>query len=74
MAEESPAKRGEAAWKEQRDDVARRNAEAHKRAVTQQKSRASFAARAARAEMDREAEQLRELNTRISKQQARGAR
>jgi hypothetical protein len=42
--------------------------------VSQKQSRDAFAARAARAEMDREAEQLRELNTRISKQQARGAR
>jgi len=74
MTEESPAKRGDAAWKEQRDDVARRNAEAHKRAVTQKQSRATVAAKAARAEVDRETEQLRELNTRISKQQARAAR
>ena len=74
MTEESPAKRGDAAWKEQREAIARRNAEAHKRAQGQKKSRATIAAQSQRAEMDRETQQLRELNTRISKQQARGVR
>ena len=72
MTEESPAKRGDAAWREQRDGVSRRNAEAHKRALAQKQSRASATARAARDEMNREAEQLRELNAQISKRQ--GAR
>jgi hypothetical protein len=74
MTEESPAKRGDAAWKEQREAIARRNAEAHKRAQGEKKSRDSIVAKSVRAEMDRETEQLRELNTRISKQQGRGAR
>jgi hypothetical protein len=69
MTDESPAKRGEAAWNEQRADISRRNAEAHKRAQVGKRSRASVAARAARDELDREAEQLRELNARISKRQ-----
>ena len=69
MTEESPAKRGEAAWNQERADISRRNAEAHKRAQVGKKSRASVAARAARDEMDRETEQLRELNAQISKRQ-----
>jgi hypothetical protein len=74
MPEESPAKRGEAAWKEQREAISRRNAEAHKRALDQKRSRATMAAAAQREDLNREAEQLRELNTRISAQRARGAR
>ena len=74
MTEESPAKRGEAAFKEQREAIARRNAEAHKRAQSQKKTRDSIVARSVRAESDREAEQLRELNTRIDKQRGRGVR
>jgi hypothetical protein len=74
MTDESPAKRGDAAWREQRDDVSRRNAEAHKRAIAQKQSRVTYAAQVARAEMDREAQQLRDLNARLSKQQARGVR
>ena len=74
MTEESPAKRGDAAWKEERDSIARRNADAHKRALEQKRSRATQAAATAREGLDREAQQLRELNTRISKQRARGVR
>jgi hypothetical protein len=72
MTDESPAKRGEAAWNQQRADISRRNAEAHKRAEAGKRTRATVAAQAARAEMDREAEQLRELNARISKQKDAG--
>jgi len=74
MTDESPEKRGDAAWKEQREAISRRNAEAHKRAQGQKQSRASQAAATAREDLHREAQQLRDLNTRISKQQARGAR
>jgi len=74
MSEETPVKRGDAAWKEQREAISRRNAEAHKRAVDEKRTRASTVAAHQRAEMDREAELLRNLNTRLSKQQARGVR
>jgi len=74
MTEESPAKRGDAAWKEQRDAISRRNADAHKRALEQKRARSGVAAASARAEIDRESRQLRDLNTKISKQQARGVR
>ena len=72
MTDETPAKRGDAAWKEQREAIARRNAEAHKRAQDQQRSRAAQVAATAREGRDREEQQLRDLNARISKQQARG--
>ena len=74
MTDESPEKRGDAAWKEQREAISRRNAEAHKRAQDQKRSRASMVAATKREDLNREADQLRELNTRISKQQARGVR
>ena len=73
MTEESPAKRGEAAWKDERDAISKRNAEAHKRALGEQRSRDAVVAAAKRDELDREAEQLHELNARIAKRRARGA-
>jgi hypothetical protein len=69
MTEESPVKRGDAAWKEQREAISRRNAEAHKRAEAQRQSRASVAQARVRADAQRESEQLRDLNARIAKQQ-----
>ena len=74
MADESPEKRGDAAWKEQREAISRRNAEAHKRAEGRRKSRATQIEEMARAENQRESQQLRDLNTRISKQRGRGVR
>jgi hypothetical protein len=74
MTEETPAKRGEAAWKEQKDSIAQRNADAHKRAQGAKRSRATQAAAVARDDADREAKQLRDLNARLAKQQARAAR
>jgi hypothetical protein len=71
MTEESPAKRGDAAWKEQRDAIARRNADAQKRAVAGKQSRQTVVAASAREEMHREAQQLRDLNARIGKQSSR---
>ena len=67
MSEESQAKSGDAAWKEQRDAVSRRNAQAQKRALTDKQSRAAAQAATDREANSREAEQLRDLNARISK-------
>jgi hypothetical protein len=74
MTEEPPAKSGDAAWKEQRDAVARRNADAQKRGQGTKQSRETEIAAHDRAQSAREAEQLRNLNAQISKRQARGAR
>ena len=72
MTEEPQAKSGEAAWKEQRDAVSRRNAQAQKRALAGKQSKAAVEAATAREANSREAEQLRDLNDRISKRQTRG--
>ena len=71
MADETEAKRGDAAWKEERDAISRRNADAHKRAQTEQRSRDTRAAASVREEWDQEADRLRKLNDRIAKQQSR---
>jgi hypothetical protein len=74
MTEEAPAKRGEAAWKQERDEISKRNAEAHKRAQGAQRSREADAAANQREALDREAKQLHELNERIAKRRASGPR
>ena len=74
MTEDTPAKTGDAAWKEQRDAISKRNAEAHKRAQSERRGRASYAQEAVKADALRETEQLRNLNKRLDKQQSRGTR
>ena len=74
MTEESPAKRGDAAWKQERDEISKRNADAHRRAQGERRSRDAFAAAAKREAVDREAKQLHELNARIAKGRASGPR
>jgi hypothetical protein len=69
--DESPAKRGDAAWKEQREAVSRRNAQAQKRALADKQSKAANQAATAREARGREADQLRDLNARMLKQQGR---
>ena len=72
MTEETPAKRGDAAWKEQRDAIAKRNASAHQKSQGARDARAAVSARTERADMEREAEQLRKLNDRIAKKRPSG--
>ena len=74
MTDEPQKKTGDAAWKEQRDAISRRNAEAHKRAESQRKSKTNQREAQVRADAQRESQQLRDLNAKISKQQARGVR
>ena len=71
MSEETQPKRGDAAWKEQRETIARRNADAHQRSQGARRERASVAASTAKDDALREADQLRELNKKIARQQAR---
>ena len=71
MTEESPAKRGDAAWKEEREAISKRNAEAHKRAQGERRSRDAMVAATQREEVDREAQRLHELNQQIDKRRAR---
>ena len=74
MTDETPARSGDAAWKEQRDAISRRNAETHKRAQTEKKSREQVIAERDRADVKRESAQLRDLNARIGEQQSRASR
>jgi hypothetical protein len=74
MTDETPAKTGDAAWKEQRDAVSERNAAARKRAQGDNKVKAAGAAAKVREDAKREAEQLRDLNVQIAKRGAGGAR
>jgi hypothetical protein len=71
---ETPVKRGDAAWREQRDAISRRNADAHKRSQESRNARTSVAMDTERADALREADQLRQLNKQLAKQQARAAR
>ncbi len=70
--ETTPDARGDAAYRQQRDAVARRNVEAHRRGQAERKSRESALDQRDRIEAAREAAQLDELNARIAK--GRGGR
>ena len=74
MTEETPAKRGHAAWKAETEAVARRNADAHSRALSEKKARSATAAAAERVELDAESRRLQALNERMDKQRARANR
>ena len=74
MSDETPAKTGDAAWKEQRDTISKRNAEAHQRSQGETRERASKAAATARDAAELEAQHLRDLNKRIAKRQANAGR
>ena len=73
MSEETPAKRGDAAWKEQREAISKRNADAQRRSQDARTQRASQAASTARDDALREADHLRDLNKRLARRQARAA-
>ena len=66
MTDETTPARGEAAWKEQREGVAKRNAEAHKRGQAERKQRDRSADAKERVYAAREAQQLDELNAQIT--------
>jgi len=65
--EEQPSKRGDAAWKEQRDAVTQRNADAHKRSLAHTRTKDDAVMDRERRSAADEAEQLRALNKRIEK-------
>ena len=60
-------KRGDAAWKEQRDAISQRNADAHKRAQVDTRTKDDAILDRQRRYAADEAEQLRELNRQIEK-------
>ena len=73
MGDETEARRGEAAWKEQREAISRRNAEAHKRGQAERKVRDRAVETRDRVLAAREAEQLRALNAQIAERHGGGA-
>ena len=72
MTDEIEATRGEGAWKEQREAVARRNAETHRRGQAERKVRERSIEARARVRAAREAEELDQLNAQLAKQRAGG--
>jgi hypothetical protein len=67
MTDEIQGKRGEAAWREQRDAVAKRNAEAHKRGAAERRLKDRAVDARDRVRAAQEAEELQQLNARIAK-------
>ena len=66
MSDEAKVKRGEAAWKEQREATSRRNADTRKRGRAERNSRDDERAVRLTADRKREAEQLRRLNVEVA--------
>jgi hypothetical protein len=61
------AKRGEALWKQQRDQINQRNADAQKKALQDSRTKDDAIQDRERRSASREADQLRALNDRIAK-------
>jgi hypothetical protein len=72
MSDETEAVRGEAAWKQQREAVAKRNAEAHRRGQAERKLHDRSIDARARVRAAREAEELHQLNAELTKRRAGG--
>jgi hypothetical protein len=69
MTEGTEGARGDAAWKEQRAEIAKRNAETKKRGQAERRSKEHAVESRDRVEAAREAAQLNELNAKIARQQ-----
>ena len=69
---EPEAKRGQAAWKEHRDAIADRNAQARKRGSAERKVALGRVTAQRRLDARREVEQLNTMNTKIGKAAPRG--
>jgi uncharacterized protein YecT (DUF1311 family) len=69
---EQPAKRGQAAWKEHRDAISDRNAQARKRGSAERKVALSRVTEQRRVDARREAAQLTAINGRLTKARPRG--
>ena len=65
-------KRGHAAWKEKRDAISDRNAQARKRGSAERKVALGRVTEQRRVEARREAERVSVINTRLSKARPRG--
>jgi len=69
---EPEAKRGHAAWKEHRDAISDRNAEARKRGTAERKIALSRVTEQRRLNARREAEQLHAMNAKLTRARPRG--
>ena len=69
---EPEAKRGHAAWKEHRDAISDRNAQARKRGNAERKVALSRVTEQRRLNARREAEQLNAMNAKLTKARPRG--
>ena len=69
---EPEAKRGYAAWKEQHEAIAERNAQARKRGSADRKIALSRVSEQRRVDARRERDQLQVLNDKLSKARPRG--
>ena len=69
---EPEAKRGDAAWKEHRDAISDRNAEARKRGNAERKVALGRVTERRRADARRERDQLHAMNAKLVKARARG--
>ena len=67
MSEGTEGARGEAAWKEQRAEIAKRNAEARKRGQAERRSKDRAVDARDRVQAAREVKELDELNAQIAK-------
>ena len=69
---EPEAKRGHAAWKEHRDAISQRNAQARKRGSAERKVALGRVTEARRNHALREAEQVEAINAKLAKARPRG--
>ena len=67
MSDETPRTSGDAAYRQQRDEIAKRNVEAHRRGQAERKTRDRAVEDRDRMEAAREAAQLHALNDQLSK-------
>ena len=73
MTDETAPRRGDAAFREQRDELAKRNAEAHRRGQEERKVRDRSINARARVHAAREAEELAALNAQIAERRTGGS-
>ena len=74
MTDEPQAKRGDAAWREQREAVAKRNVEAHRRGQAEREEKDRAAGARDRVRAAQEADELDQLNAQIAKRRSGGSR
>ena len=72
MSDEAQGRSGDATLKEKREEIARRNADARKRAQADRKLRAGVVESRMREQARREQDELHALNARLAEQRGRG--